>query len=398
MDRRKLLKNIREKYKIFANRKKFMKIVYCIPGTYNSGGMERVLAIKANYLAKQGYEIIIITTEQCNRPSFFEMDATIRCMDLDIRYEENNGKSIINKILKYPAKQIKHYKKLSKTLKELKADIVISMFGNETSFITKINDGSKKILEIHFSKFKRILYARKGLWRFADIWRSKSDEKKVRKFDTFIVLTKEDKGYWKNVPNIAVIPNPRTFDAQTTASLHNKKVIAVGRYAYQKGFEILIDIWHRVAQKINDWHLDIIGEGALLESYQEKINRMKLADQISLVKPTSRIAEMYLQSSVLAMTSRYEGLPMTLLEAQAFGLPTIAFDCKCGPKDIIHHEKNGFLIREGHLDDFADHLIRLMKDENLRIKMGREAFLNSANYSLEKIMQRWTTLFEELKK
>jgi glycosyltransferase involved in cell wall biosynthesis len=372
-----------------------MKIIYCIPGTYNSGGMERVLAIKANYLAKQGHEIMIITTEQRNRLPFFQIDTAIRCMDLNINYEENNGKSILNKILKYPAKQIKHRSKLIKTLKELNADIVISMFGNEAAFITGIDDGSKKILEIHFSKFKRILYQRKGLWRLADIWRSKKDEKTVRKFHKFVVLTEEDKSYWGHLPNITVIPNPRTFNPHITASLQNKKVIAVGRYTYQKGFDILIDIWYRVARKINDWHLDIIGEGELQESYQEKINSMGLTNQISLVTPTSQITENYVASSILAMTSRYEGLPMTLLEAQAFGLPIVSFDCKCGPKDLVHHGKNGFLIQEGSIDEFADHLIRLMNDKNLRIEMGREAVLNSVNYSLDTIMNRWETLFEE---
>jgi hypothetical protein len=87
-----------------------MKILYCIAGTYRSGGMERVLTNKANYLVSKGYEVIIVTTDQHNRPPFFKLDERIKCYDLNINYEENNGKSIFNKIINYPKKQILHKK------------------------------------------------------------------------------------------------------------------------------------------------------------------------------------------------------------------------------------------------------------------------------------------------
>ena len=125
---------------------KKMKIVYCIAGTYNSGGMERVLANKANYLVKQGHEVVIVTTDQRNQRSFFPMDERIRCYDLGVNYEENNGKSFFNKLVHYPFKQRTHKKRLSQLLKELKADIVISMFCNEASLLPAVDDGSKKIL------------------------------------------------------------------------------------------------------------------------------------------------------------------------------------------------------------------------------------------------------------
>ena len=96
-------------------------------------------------------------------------------------------------------------------LKELKPDIVISMFCNDASFIPSIKDGSKKILEIHFSRFKRLQYGRKGLWRLADWWRYKTDARVVSRFDKFVVLTHEDKEYWGNLRNMCVIPNARTL-------------------------------------------------------------------------------------------------------------------------------------------------------------------------------------------
>ena len=132
---------------------KNMKILYCIAGTYNSGGMERVLANKANWLVNHGYEVTIVTTDQKGRRPFFSLDERIVCYDLGIGYEENNGKSFLNKLLRYPYKQYKHRKRLAALIKQIKPDITISMFCNDVSILPRIKDKSKKILEIHFSKF-----------------------------------------------------------------------------------------------------------------------------------------------------------------------------------------------------------------------------------------------------
>ena len=374
-----------------------MKIIYCIAGTCHSGGMERVLANKANYLARHGYEVVIVTTDQQGLPPFFPLAEQIRCIDLGINYEENNGKSFANKLLHYPLKQYRHKKRLAAILKQEKPDITVSMFCNDAGFITRINDGSKKVLEIHFSKFKRLQYNRKGLWRLADLWRSKQDEKTVRRFDKFVVLTEEDKGYWGNLPNITVIPNANTFATPQTAALENKKVIAVGRYTHQKGFERLIEAWHILSPEFPDWRLDIIGDGEERDKLQHLIRFYHLEEQVTLASPTKSIDKVYLDASVLAMSSRYEGLPMVLIEAQAFGLPIVSFACKCGPKDIVADGETGFLVEENDIEGLARQLAKVMKDKNLRRQMGRKAKEASLRYAEDAVMAKWTVLFDSLK-
>lgn len=373
-----------------------MKIVYCIAGTCHSGGMERVLANKANYLAKQGYEVLIVTTDQQGLPPFFPLDRRIRSLDLDVNYEENNGKSFLNKLLHYPLKQYRHRKRLAAVLKREKPDVTISMFCNDAGFMTHIKDGSAKVLEIHFSKFKRLQYGRRGLWRLADLWRSKQDEKLVKKFDKFVVLTEEDKGYWGSLPNMTVIPNANTFVTDQTALLENKKVIAIGRYTYQKGFERLIEAWRMLSAQFPDWKLDIIGDGEEREALQNQIHAYGLENQIALLKPTRQIAQLYLDASLLVLSSRYEGLPMVLIEAQTFGLPIVAFQCKCGPKDVVTDKETGFLVPEGDVEKLAKGMSALMKDEALRKEMGRKARLASLRYDENAIMRQWTDLFHLL--
>lgn len=375
-----------------------MKILYCIAGTCHSGGMERVLANKANYLVRHGYEVVVVTTDQQGLPPFFPLDKRIRCIDLHVNYEENNGKSFLNKLWHYPWKQYRHKKRLREVLCQERPDIAISMFCNDAGFITQLGDGSKKLLEIHFSKFKRLQYGRKGLWRLADLWRSQQDEKTVARFDKFVVLTEEDKGYWGDLSNITVIPNALTFSTPQRASLSNKKVIAVGRYTYQKGFERLIEAWRIIAPRFPDWQLDIVGEGEEREALQRQINAYGLERQIALVSPTKEVEKLYLEASLLVLSSRYEGLPMVLLEAQAFGLPIVAFRCKCGPADVVTDGEDGFLVADGDTLELAQRMMALMADEALRQQMGRKAKVASHRYDEENVMKQWTDLFDSLTK
>ncbi|MCT3700286.1 glycosyltransferase family 4 protein [Elizabethkingia anophelis] len=375
-----------------------MKIVYSILGTYNSGGMERVLANKANYLAELGYDITIITTDQRERSPYFQLDPRIKNVDLGINYTDNNNKGLLQKLLSYPRKQKMHRQKLQNILIELKADIVISMFDNDASFMYKIKDGSKKILEIHFSRFKRLQYGKKGVWKIVNLLRSNADLKLVKQYDRFVVLTHEDKSYWGNLTNIEVIPNANSFALSKQADLESKRVIAVGRYDYQKGFDELINIWKEVYAKHPDWILNIFGHGPLKNELQNQINRLDLKENVYLREPVKDIEKEYLNSSIVVMTSRYEGLPMALLEGQACGLPLVSYVCKCGPKDIIKHNENGFLIEKGDQSKMAHKIIKLIENKELRLKMGENALKASDCFSEENVMKKWIHLFNNLNK
>lgn len=374
-----------------------MKIVYTISGTYNSGGMERVLANKANYLVNQGFNVTIVTTDQQGRTPYFRLHPNIAQIDLGINYTDNNDRGLLGKLVSYPLKQLKHRKALNDTLEQMKVDIAVSMFDHDADLLWKIQDGSKKVLEIHFSRYKRLQYGRKGLWKWVDIWRNRKDLEIAKHYEKFVVLTEEDKGYWGGLPNIEVIPNAHSFETDTVSTLDQKHVIAVGRYDYQKGFDELIDIWSKVSPLFPDWKLDVFGKGPLKGDLLLQISKLGLGHVVALRGPVSNIQEKYLNSSILAMTSRYEGLPMALLEAQVCGLPMIAYACKCGPRDIIEDGINGFLIGEGEQDVFANRLKTLMGDYSLRIAMGKASREISVRFSEEVVMAKWLRLFGSLK-
>lgn len=374
-----------------------MKIIYCIPGMFNSGGMERVITSKANHLARKGYEVVIVTTEQKNRTTFFPLHHTIRMLDLGINYSDDINKNIFSKTISFLQKRHKHQHSLTKYLLSESPDITISTFGTEATFLYKIQDRSKKILEIHFSKYFRLQYERKGLWWWVDKLRSWQDERLIPRYDKFVVLTNEDKGYWGNIPNIEVIPNFLISIPKLKSDLKNKVCLAVGRLSFQKGFDRLIKVWKIIHEKYSDWQLQIYGSGELYDVLLNMVVKYGLTECVHINPPTSQIGLAYQKASVFLLTSHYEGLPMVLLEAFSFCLPVVSFACKCGPKDLIDDGVNGFLIPEGDVVSFADKVSIILGDEKLREQLGNAAYQSAMEYTEEKIMSKWIHLFESLK-
>lgn len=376
-----------------------MKLVYCICNICNPGGMERVMLNKINYLVeKLHWDITVVTTDQKHRPPFYTFPKEVKFIDLGINYTDDNHKSPIGKIWGYLQKRKLHKKKLSQVLIQENADIVSSLFPSESSFIPDLNDGSKKVLELHFCKHFRLQYGRKGLLGIIDRWRTIQDEKLVRKFDGFIVLTDKDKRYWGDIPNILTIPNAVKNNHLEYSSLDNKRVIAVGRLDYQKGFDRLVEAWKIVQQHggYQDWKLEIFGQGEWYDKLQQMIVDYGLKDTVCINTPSNQINEEYKQSSLIVMSSNYEGFGMVLVEAMSCGVPAVAFDCECGPSDIIQHEQNGLLVKNGDIPGLAEAMMKVMGDEALRKRMSEEAKKVTDTYSEEKVMKQWVELFEGL--
>lgn len=375
-----------------------MKIVYCILGLSNPGGMERVLLNKVRWICDNtGWEVVVVTTDQRGREPFYRFPKTVRFIDLDVNYTDDNGKGIVGKTIGYLKKRRLHRKRLSSLLKTEKPDITVSLFPCESSFIPAIEDGSKKVLELHFSKNFRVQYGRKGIFGFIDRMRLRQDERLVRKFDSFVVLTHEDAGNWGKLSNLSVIPNA-ALPLGVEADQDKKRVIAVGRLDYQKGFDRLIDAWAIIMNrhpKLHDWQLDIFGQGEWQDMLVGKIKEYNLSNA-KINSPTKNIASEYAESSILAMTSHYEGFPMVLIEAMTCGIAPVTFDYQCGPRDIITDNKDGILVRNGDVEAFADALASLMLDEEKRKRMGEAARESVARFSESSVMQQWERLFSRL--
>lgn len=377
-----------------------MKFVYCHCSVYNPGGMERVLLNKVSWLANHGHEVMVVTTDQDGRAPFYHFPESVRMIDLGINYSADNTRPVHIKIFNYLRKRRIHRHRLSELLTRERPDITVSLYPSESSFIPDIQDGSKKVLELHFNRYFRIQYGRKGLLGIIDKWRSRNDTVVAGKFDSFVVLSEEDRGYWGNMDNIAVIPNSAVPLSDMISDCSSQRVIAVGRFDFQKGFDRLLRIWAKVKadKRFIDWHLDIFGQGEWHDKLLQMAADLDISDSVTINNPVKNISTKYLDSSILAMTSNYEGFPMVMIEAMEMGLPVVSYDFKCGPKDIIIDGHNGILVSNGDEVGFANALSVLMADEYRRKAMGRNALSVIDVYSEEVVMGQWMQLFNNLTK
>ena len=370
-----------------------MKIAYTINGIFNSAGKERTLISRANYLAdKMGHDVSIITTYQAGRAPFFCVSDKVKLIDLDVRYdkEENSRFRLIKNVF---LKRI-HRQRLQEILEREQFDIVDSLMDFDFGFLYKIKDRRRKIAEYHFYRYSKVKEARNKLFKFLQYLRVRTWKSTVKKYDRFVVLTHEDAGYWGNLPNIEVIPNFIKLPENISSDDRKKIVLSIGRFTYQKGFDRLIDVWNIVHNNALDWKLKIIGGGDK-DSIRRKIESYGLEDSVVLEDATPEIAREYCAGSLYVMTSRYEGLPMVLLEAMSYGLPVVSYDFPCGPVDIV---KSGFgsLVPNGNVNRMASEILMWIKDDVKRNNGSKYAIEESKLYTEDIIMEKWKALFNGL--
>ncbi|WP_308991947.1 glycosyltransferase family 4 protein [Mariniflexile litorale] len=363
-----------------------MKLLYITNQISAAAGLERVLSIKASALADTlGYEVHIITLNQGNQELFYKFSDKIIHHDLNI----NNSK--IGYLFNY-------IKKIKATVKEINPDVISVCDDGLKGFYLPIILKKKYpiIYERHASKY--ISLNSKGWKQKLKLQlQSKLMQWGAKSFDAFIVLTKSNVKEWK-LSNIRVIPNPLSFYPSETSSLLNKKVIAVGSHYHQKGFDMLLHIWATLSPQFPDWELNIYGQIDTQETYLKLAKKLKINQHVHFHMPVKNIGDKYQEASIYAMTSRSEGFGMVLIEAMAYGVPCVSFDCPSGPRDIISNNNDGFLIPPENETLFAEKLKLLMSNKQTRLKMGECARTASKNYLPNQIILQWDALFKMLTK
>ena len=377
---------------------KKLKIVYVTPALYMAGGVERVLTLKANYFAEHfGYDITIILTEGKGKPLFYSLSDKIKVVNLDIGFEELWTCTFAQKILVYLKKQRQFKKALTNVLMSIRPDITVSLLRREINFINGIKDGSRKIGELHVNRanYRNFETNDSNFIKdiFAKFW-MRSLVTKLKKLDRFVVLTEEDKSAWPELQNICVIPDPLSFVPNQVSQLSEKRVIAVGRYVYQKGFDLLLQAWAKIEKQFPDWEMVIFGDGNR-EPYQRQMKELGIdLSRCHLNGSTTDIQKEYINSSVFAFSSRFEGFGMVLIEAMACGLPVVSFACPCGPKDIVKDGEDGMLVENGNVEAFASSLSQLMQNHHLCQSMAKAGQSNVQRFYMEQIAKRWKDIFE----
>lgn len=217
-----------------------------------------------------------------------------------------------------------------------------------------------------------------------------------RAADAVVCLTDDDAHEYRHAKNIQVIPNFIDPIQKNNVNYAIKRAIAVGRLEHVKGFDRLIQCWEKVINNFPGWHLDIYGEGSLRKELQHQIDLLGLSDSVTLFGTCDNMPERYADYSLHLMTSRYEGFPMTLLEAQAAGLPSVTFDFEYGARSIVIDGVTGIIVPQDDGQAFTAAMQTMMNDEALRKQYGTEAVKAAGRFSRAEMMEKWNSLINGL--
>jgi glycosyltransferase involved in cell wall biosynthesis len=360
-----------------------MKLLYITNGIKDPGGLERVLSVKASYLADAlGYEVHILTLNNDAAIPFYAFSNKIIHHDIAV------GGNPIHYFKSYLSG-------IKATVKAIQPDIILvcddglkgfflpillqkpcSMFyerhvsrvielGEEPSFIKKVKVGAKFFLMKQLGKT----------------------------FDKFVVLTPDNKKEWP-MHNVVVISNPLSFYPNEISTLTNKKVIAVGKHSLQKGYDRLLESWQVVQEEYPDWQLEIYGKIDLKYNFEQLSNTLQVDKTVTFFPPVAAIQAKYLESSIFVLSSRFEGFGMVLIEAMACGVPCVTFDCPYGPADIVTHQEDGLVVKNDDTLAFAQAIKVLIEKQNVRNEMGKKAKQNVKRFLPELIMPQWDALLK----
>ena len=393
-----------------------MKIVYCTPSLYLAGGVERVLTTKVNYLADVvGHDVTVVLTDGAGEEPFYWLSPRVHVIQLDIGFEHMWNRPLWQRAWIY-AKGMRIYRRaLRRTLMQLQADIVVTTLRREINFICSIPDGSRKIGELHVTRrhYRNFEANENNILKqwLSNLW-SRQLIVKLKQLDALIVLTPQEATQWPEIDNIRCIPNPLPFsiatDEERSSRVNNDtdagSVVCVGRFSYQKGIDLLLSAWVKVVRQHPQWRLDIFGSGdrepyrrqALQEGLIERDSSYE-SSVLRLMPAAEDIRAEYLSHDIYALSSRFEGFGMVIIEAGACGLPVVAFDCPTGPRELIDDGQTGLIVADGDVDALASALNTLITQKALRERMSIAARKAVRRFDVQHVMQQWQDLFDELK-
>ena len=345
-----------------------------------AGGAERVLVLISSFLANKNYDVTIITFSNEND---YQLPENLKQIVL-------NKRKLKNKTLQNFLNLKAFYKK-----KEQRPDVIVSFItlNNLISILVAKLYKIKIIVSEHNSHLRaqspRLLtkITRRAFYPMSDI---------------VTVLTKYDLGYYnKRKCNTIVMSNPVTFEPLKNISIkENKVILAMGnlnRY-HHKGFDNLISLISPILHSNRDWVLKIVGSGDTgLNKLKKIVQAENLKEQIIFTGFSNDVKKIMRESDIFVLSSRFEGLPMVLLEAMSQGMACIAFDCITGPSEMIVNDNNGLLIENQNFDAMKNGIERLIQSVDLRNNLALNAIKSLEKFDIEEIGGQWITIFESLR-
>jgi len=368
-----------------------MKILIFIH-SLSCGGAERVVASLSWYWAERGHTVTLVTLAGIEQ-DFYSLHPQVKRIALKLAGESGSLGAALGA-------NLRRIWALHQVLKHELPDVVLSMM--TTANVLAILAGTGLPCSVVVSeRIHPPQFYLGRVWEWLRRW-------SYGLSDAVVALTRESADWLRQHTTarwIAIIPNPISWplscqppvvEPQFLFPNNRKLILAVGRLASQKGFDLLLKAFARVASTRPDWDLVILGEGPERGSLEELAKSLGILNRVYLLGKVGNVGDWYARAQFYVMSSRFEGFPNTLVEALAYGCPAVSFDCDTGPRDIIRHEIDGLLVAPGDIEALASAMARLMDDEMLRSRLSAKAVEARERFSIERIGAMWDRLFEEV--
>lgn len=372
-----------------------MRIIFIIKSLASRHGVERAISDKANYFARLGNQIALLTYEQGSHALAFPIDIAIRHLDIDVKFFVLSKYPLLKRFLLLKKAHRLFKERLCLFVDDFKPDIIVTTTYSCICMgdIMSVKSRVPIVVESH-----SILNYEMPTNSLRHIIQKFIYLRALKKCNLLIALTKGDATCWKHYfPQVLSIPNPVSFycnDIEHQKRLSGR-IICVGRLQEPKRFDIVIEAFSMIADKYPEWYVDIYGDGDYRNTLEKIILQKGLELRIFLRMSTKDLYAEYVSSQFFVHSSEFEGFGLVLIEAMACGLPVVSTNCPFGPSEIVENGINGFLT-ELDAYDMASKMEWMISHEKERNEMGKNAHLTAARYKEHVVMKEWEKAYESV--
>ena len=338
-----------------------MKILFVINSLKKKSGTERVAIELANKLSLMAnYEVTLLNRESIKSNTAYPVFDNVKVVAISGNFFE-------------------FYKKLKIHISLHSYDMVIVHNMGKLSLLCALLPKIKKLVTLEHVSFvsrpKKVQILSKFFYKWVD---------------QVVTLTQKDKEQFdKFHSKVIVIPNFSPFSIVPKSTFSSKQIVTIGRLTDQKNYLHLLKAWQKIYQMIPEWHLNIYGEGEHKKMLEDYIEQNSL-QQVILKGSTSNVEDVYRNSDFFVMSSKYEGLPMVLVEAQSFGLPIISYNCPFGPAEIVQNDVNGFLVEDQNIQELSDAILTLAMSPEVLISFSEKSLVKAQEFQSDRIIELWS--------